>query len=278
MDHIDRQWEIFSDKFGLGSERNKQIGRPMGKDIPPLLPLDTSLANKILETCDSVFSDVTGLSSSAVKKEIDKVNELVKPSFQRSGVDLGADGTYIETGAQFNFASYVHFKTYSNVLVDKEINYRTFRRAFEEQCGTRLLSLLNLDTNPPSSSSRKEELEVRLRAVDTLTKMLRNKGLVAATEVSPIDPDQLADWADDLSDLQLSLALDGDVTQNAQILLQEQGFNLIPSYAKFMMGPLLQMQGQKLSIEEYYMDTNYNSNPDLFEVKEVLLNIVLESK
>ena len=81
-----------------------------------------------------------------------------------------------------------------------------------------------------------------------------------------------------MSDLQLSLALDGDITQNAQILLQEQGLNLIPSYTKFMLEQLLEMPGQNLSIEEYYMDTDYNSNPDLFEVKEILLNIVLESK
>ena len=81
-----------------------------------------------------------------------------------------------------------------------------------------------------------------------------------------------------MSDLQLSLALDGDIAHNALTLLQEPGLNLIPSYAKVMLEQRLEMPGQNLSIEEYYMDTDYNSNPDFFEVKEILLNIVLESK
>ena len=29
-------------------------------------------------------------------------------------------------------------------------------------------------------------------------------------------------------------------------------------------------------IDDYYMDTSYNSNPDLFEVKQILLNIVIQ--
>ncbi|KAI2501168.1 hypothetical protein MHU86_13314 [Fragilaria crotonensis] len=277
MDTLDKRWEGFSDRFSLGSERSKQGGRPKPKVIPPLLPLDKDVANKILETCDAVFSDVTGISISAVKREIDKVSALVKPSFQRSGADLETFDTIVETGDQFNFASYVHFKAYSNLIVEKKIDFRNFRREFERQCGTKLLALLNLESNIASSSNRTEDLAVRLQAIDSLTMILHDKGLVSATELSAIDPDLQSDWEEGLSDLELSLALDGDATQNAQILLQEQGFKLIPSYTKFMLGPLLQIPGQKLLIEEYYMDTDYNSNPDLFDVKEVLLNIVLES-
>jgi hypothetical protein len=278
MDLVDRRWEEFSDKFALGSERSKQVGRPTAKTIPPLLALDTVTANKILEACDEAFCAVTGVPNSIVKKECDKVTALVQPSFQRSGVDLASYDSVVASGMQFNFASYVHFKAYSNLLLDRNIEYRKFRRDFEKSCGTKLLALLSIDPPAPMSSKASDALDVRLRAVDALTRALRDKGLVAATEVSSIDPDRLADWEADLSDLQLSLALDGDITQNAQILLQEQGFNLIPSYTKFMLEQLLEMPGQNLSIEEYYMDTDYNSNPDLFEVKEVLLNIVLESK
>ena len=89
----------------------------------------------------------------------------------------------------------------------------------------------------------------------------------------------------DLSDLQFSVALDGDVTLNAQILLQEQGYRLIPDYGKyattFILGDSLRVlpksMMEEVSVEEYYMDTDYNSDPDKFEVKEVLLNIVIES-
>jgi hypothetical protein len=31
-----------------------------------------------------------------------------------------------------------------------------------------------------------------------------------------------------------------------------------------------------VNIDDYYMDTSYNSNPDLFEVKKILLNIVIQ--
>lgn len=277
MDRVDKQWEEFSDRFSLGSERSRQGGRPKAKVIPPLLPLDKDVANKILETCDGAFCSVTGVSRSALEDEVGKVTALVKPSFQRSGANLATFDTMVETGDQFNFASYVHFKAYSNLLVEKKIDYRSFRREFERQCGTMLLTLLNVEPKIATSSNRTEDLAARLQAIDCLTRALHDKGLVAATELSEIDPDLKSDWEDGLSDLELSLALDGDATQNAQILLQEQGFNLIPSYTKFMLGPILQMPGQKLSIEEYYMDTDYNSNPDLFGVKEVLLNIVLGS-
>jgi hypothetical protein len=261
MDLVDRRWEEFSDKFALGSERSKQVGRPKRKTIPPLLNLDAVTASKILESCDEAFCDVTGLPISMLQKEVDKVTILVKPSFQRSGVDLASYDSIAASGMQFNFASYVHFKSYSNLLLDKNFDYRKFRRDFEKKCGAKLLALLSIEPQTPVSSKISDALEPRLRAVDALTRALRDKGLVAATEVSPIDPDRLADWEDDLSDLQLSLALDGDVTQNAQILLQEQGFKLIPSYTKFMLEQLLEIPGQSLSIEEYYMDTDYNFQP-----------------
>jgi len=32
----------------------------------------------------------------------------------------------------------------------------------------------------------------------------------------------------------------------------------------------------QVQIDDYYMDTNYNSNPDLFEVKQILLSIVIQ--
>jgi hypothetical protein len=31
-----------------------------------------------------------------------------------------------------------------------------------------------------------------------------------------------------------------------------------------------------VNVDDYYMDTAYNSNPDLFEVKQILLNSVLQ--
>jgi hypothetical protein len=72
--------------------------------------------------------------------------------------------------------------------------------------------------------------------------------------------------------------LDGDITLQSQILLQEQGFRLYPNFARFAIGYLMQQDGQQLSVMDYYFDTDYNSDPDKFEVKEILLNVVLDSQ
>eukprot|EP00978_Attheya_sp_CCMP212_P003225 scaffold6614_cov51-Attheya_sp.AAC.5 len=57
--------------------------------------------------------------------------------------------------------------------------------------------------------------------------------LLALTERSELDKDKIQDWSEDLSDLQFSIALDGDVTLHSQILRQEQGFRLYPDFTRF---------------------------------------------
>jgi hypothetical protein len=287
MDWIDRQWEEFSDTHSLGSERSRQIEyRTKSKPIPPRLPIDVYLANQIVTLCDAIFCDTLMLSKSKLQTEIDRVRNLVLPSFQRVDMTLMSSFNSIETASQFNFESFVHFKAYSNLLVEKGINFSKFRQSFETACGRSLLDLLLLEDDHRDmainqistiNSKQLDDLKHRLDILQLLMKRLRDKGLVAASELSDIDSEKLLDWSEDSADLELSLALDGDVTLNAQILLQEQGILLIPSYVKFMLRSLLALPGQKVSLEEYYMDTNYNSNPDLFEVKQVLLNIVLEN-
>lgn len=290
MDKIDKQWELFSDKYGLGAERTKQESRPKPKAIPPLLPLDAIAASQILNISDEVFCQVAKVSPSALQKEIEEVQELVKPSFQRLGIETGNrnDPVPLQTGPQFDFASYVRFRVYNTFLIKNKSDFRTFQKDFEEKCGQRLLGLLEPnfliakeDKNEEVHSKFESVVRQNLQEVQSLTRTLYDKGLVAASDISTIDSEQLADWIDDVSDLQITLSLDGDVSMQAQILLQEQGYNLIPNYSKFMIKQVLSQKlpnDQQVIMEEYYMDTNYNSNPDLYEVKEVLLNIVLPSR
>jgi hypothetical protein len=300
MDWIDRQWEEFSDTYSLGTERSRQIldRPPKSKPIPPRLALDTRLANQIITRCDSAFDDtLNGFFpiKSQLPMRVDRVRKLVLPSFQRVDPSLMSSSSSssfnsIETASQFNLESFVHFKAYSTILVENDIDFRKFRQRFEISCGQSLLNLflendlrvlgitLPLSTGTMSKMhSKVDDLNERLDILQLLMQRLRDGGFIAATELSVIDSDRLLDWSEDSADLELSLALDGDITLNAQILLQEQGILLIPSYVKFMLRSLLDLPGQKTSLEEYYMDTNYNSNPDLFEVKQLLLNIVLES-
>ena len=221
-----------------------------------------------------------------MKSQIIKVDNLVRKSFERSGLDLtgtSSFGTNIQTAEQFNFYSYVRYKAYCDLLVEKKVAFPKFKQNYERTLGEQSLGIiLTSQTFNANSSSREENLNQVLRQLDTLCKNLQSYGLVALAERNQLeDKDAIVDFMDDMADLQFSVALDGDVTQNAQILLQEQGFRLYPSFAKVAIAALL-LQQQKsslklgeITIDDYYMDTNYNSDPDLFEVKEILLNIVL---
>jgi hypothetical protein len=290
MDQLDGQWERFSDRFGLGAERSKQIGRPTPKVIPDPLPLDPATARAILDLVDEVYLSLMTpvVNRETLNSQVRKVAELVRPSFQRSKGDLplAAGDEYnlqdIKTAAEFNFASYVHFKAYSDMILQqgKSFDFNTFRRTFESQTGRQLIALLLPQTAQQKSDKPKSEqlLNVKLDQIDQLCQQLKSRGLLSLTERSVLERDQILDWIDDASDLSFTVALDGDITLGSQLLLQEQGFRLYPDYARFAVLSILQnIEGQEAQIEDYYFDTDYNSDPDKFEAKEVVLNVVLDS-
>lgn len=231
-------------------------------------------------------SNDTIISENDLKSRITKVDNLVRKSFERSGLDLtgtSSSGANIQTAEQFNFYSYVRYKAYCDLLVENKVAFPKFKQNFERILGDQLLGIiLTSSSSFNDSGNREENLNQVLRQLDTLCKNLQSYGLVALAERNQLeDKDAILDFMDDMADLQFSVALDGDVTQNAQILLQEQGLRLYPSFAKVAIAALL-LQQQKsslklgeITVDDYYMDTNYNSDPDLFEVKEILLNVVL---
>jgi len=296
MDQMDGQWERLSDRFGLGAERNKQVGRPAPKVIPDPLPLDVPTAEAILRAADETFVSLMvqqtsgGIKPEQLDDKISQIAELVRPSFQRSSsnknaageaLDLGSNVRDVKTAAKFNFASYVHFKAYSDLILlqGKAFDFNTFRRNFESLFGQRLVALLLQQSTKQNQQQKTEQvLNSRLSQIDQLCEALKAKGLISLSERSPVDKEQVGDWLEDLSDLTFTVAVDGDITLGSQMLLQEQGFRLYPDYARFAVISLLQdIQGQVAQIEDYYFDTDYNSDPDKFEVKEVVLNIVLDS-
>jgi len=124
-------------------------------------------------------------------------------------------------------------------------------------------------------------LETGLSLTDEIMNNLVTNGFVALAERNNIDNELLVDWTEDLADIQLSIPLDADITLGSQMLLQEQGFRVYPDFGRFVITSALQKSfkstNQNVSSDEYYMDTNYSSDPDLFEVKQVLLNIVIDS-
>jgi hypothetical protein len=288
MDKLDGQWERLSDRFGLGSERSKRDSLSPPKVIPNPKPLDSALASKILDITDATFAQLTNTRSADLSKRIQNVAATVQPSFARSGLSLAAmeSPSKPSTGEEFNFASYIHFKAYSDVLIERKIDFPGFKKDFERQVGQKLVALFLPSSSVESSSSSGSEIQERrqvmlkeaLEKINGVCEALLAKGLVAQIDQAALDAEKVADWSEDLSTLTWSIALDGDVTMKSQILLQEQGFRLYPNYGRYAIQSILQsVEGQRVSTDDYYMDPDYNSNPDMFRVQEILINIEIES-
>ena len=329
MDALDLRAEKFSDTFQLGSERSKQQKRPQPKRIPPLQPLDTVMAMNVVQQIDNAFCSITKIPPSTLQQRVQLVMEKVQPSFVRSGVQFrsasssapvtsnglpittststnGNDATTttivsttvgtIENGPQFNFVMYVHYKSYTEIWLEKfgssnDKDFAPFQKQFEKQIGHDLLSLF-LNENPPLQDNNQERAFYdALKRIDALSKILVAKGFVAQIDRTQFDATttdatfamDIADWSQQLvSDVSWSVALDNDITLSSQILLQEQGIRFYPNFIRCMIQSILQHYleipfQQRIVTEDYYLDTDYNSDPDKFEVKEVLININMEN-
>lgn len=287
FDKLDGQWEKFSDDNHLGAQRFNQQPRPKPREVPDLQPLNIPLANKILEVSDQTFLDLSGISPSTLESQVKKVDDLVRKSFSRSGLNFDAD----MSAKEFNYFCYVHFKAYCDIIKEKKLLFNV--KSFERKLGETLLSLFYSKASDKITSLSKMKntvkigskdyltiaLNTALEVIDTVLMALVSNGFVARAERNSIDQERLQDWLDDMADIQLSIPLDGDATLNAQILLQEQGMRIYPDFSRFIIATLLRqcLEGtnQNVADEEYYMDTGYST--DSFEVKQVLLNIVIDS-
>ena len=194
-------------------------------------------------------------------------------------------------------------------------DFAAFQKQFEAQVGKQLLSLFIPSSSssspppPPSSLSSmsnsiqrqddgdrsndpEQALNEALRRIDALSERLVSHGFAAQMDRTSFEEEEessftrrmdVSDWSRGLvSDLSWSIALDNDITLSSQILLQEQGIRFYPNYIRCMIQSILQESlaipfQQRIVTEDYYLDTDYNSDPDKFEVKEVLININIEN-
>ena len=300
IDNLDGKWERMSDRLNLGAERSKRDARPPPRDVPDPLPLNSETALAMLAAADASFLSIVPVGREALRKQIDKVDSLVRNTFERAGLDLARNslehaGMDLDEGKKvdadiFNYLAYVHFKAYGDILIEREDNFKKFRSKFEADLGREVCQLLvpKLASSPvpaysgaANKNELKERLAMALTEVDAITESLKSMGFVALAERSEADKEKVDDWSEDMSDLLFTVALDKDATQNAQILLQEQGRYLYPDFARYAIASSLRRYlspvKEEVLTEEYYMDTSYSSDPDAFEVKQVLLNIVIES-
>jgi len=238
-----------------------------------------------------------------LKGQITKVDGLVRKTFEKGGGegftlvassiedgDIGGGGGSMDA-KQFNYDCYVHYKAFCMILVENKLPFN--RKRFESELGERLLPIFlpqkgALPTTPNSNylNQKKEEtlynaIQNALSLTDNLCTVLKSSGFVSLAERSELETEDIADWTKDLSNLQFNVPLDRDVTLNAQILLQEQGYRIYPDFGKFVIAAALQRSliglKQVVTSEEYYMDTNWNSDPSLFEVRQVLVSIIIDS-
>mmetsp|Transcript_16682 Transcript_16682/g.21690 ORF Transcript_16682/g.21690 Transcript_16682/m.21690 type:complete len:412 (+) Transcript_16682:124-1359(+) len=285
MDKVDGGWERLSDNFNLGTARSRREGRPLPKEMKDPLPLNTTLAKRFIQAADESFLEAAEVSSKDLDTMLERVDGLVRKSFERAANQtLGLDLS-INDGKLYNYILYVHFRSYCDILIEEKINFAAFRKRFDVRLGDSLAATMRelLPIDNQQTTDLKLSLLNSLENIDyAITKYLE-QGFVSGIERSKIDGEKIDDWASDLSDLQFSIALDGDISLNAQILLQEQGYRVVPDLARYFTIALLRNAfinckiNEEVSVEEYYMDTDYNSDPDKFEVKEVLLNVVIES-
>ena len=231
------------------------------------------------------------LRSHKAMQEIDVTKTLLRKSFFKTSTPSAQE--------EYNFKCYVHFRVYNEILVKEKAYFPSFQKDFESRVGKLLLqsalkeqpSLLSEEFSGARTTTLNERLMNALATTDNVATLLQTKGMIDSWERSIPPDDDVEDWTTSStqtttetfyvsSDLEYSLALNGDVTLNSQLLLQELGYRLYPSFGRWLVHEAtLQRFGNenvKVNMDEYYMDTSYNSNPDLFEVKQVLLNIVLE--
>jgi hypothetical protein len=293
IDQLDGSWERFSDKYNLGAERSKRGDLPKPRIIPERQALNQKVATQFLVKADEAFLSLmppsSGIDKQRLEAKITAVEALLQKSFERSGLNLADEAdSQLMTAEGFNYRCYTHFRSYNDILLSEKssIKFNQFRPQFEQRLGDHLLALLIPDE--PSAASNKgtntlqSALDQALVTINKVLTALQQNGLIASCEQSDLSDDKVQDWADDLSELQYTVGVDGDVTLQSQILLQEQGYRLYPNFARFivasLLGPLFRPLQQSVSSDEYYMDTDYNSDPDKFEVKQVLLNIVIDSE
>lgn len=129
MDRIDGQWEKFSDDYGLGAARYSQGGRPKPRKVPPMKPLNIDIAKKLLDLSDESFLEQSGITPNLLSLQISKVDNAVRTSFERSGIDFSGE----MSGSIFNYYCYIHFKAYCDIIMSMKISWN--KKAFEKRLG-----------------------------------------------------------------------------------------------------------------------------------------------
>ena len=204
---------------------------------------------------------------------------------------------------EFNYELYSHFKAFNDILIENDdMTFPRFYAEFERDIGTRMVdkipSIQSSLAVYSSSTDVGDQVQNAFKAADMTGTILLSNGLINSWERAVKSKEDIEDFIEPYtaplgdnfsvtSDLQFTLALMGDVTLNSQLLLQELGYRLYPSFGRWILQQSLiacfpgidnnnRKGGVVVNIDDYFMDTAYNSNPDLFQVRQILMNVVLQ--
>ena len=235
------------------------------------------------------------VTSKDLINRVDDVKRLVRRSFFPS---LNYQPT---PQNEFNYEMYSHFKAFNDILIENKVTFPRFYAEFEEDIGTRMVEKIPSVQSSlavySSSTVVEDQVQNAFKAADMTGTILSSNGFISSWERTVNSKEDIEDFIEPYtapsgdnfsvtSDLQFTLALMGDVTLNSQLLLQELGYRLYPSFGRWILRQSLlacfpgidnnRKGGVVVNIDDYFMDTAYNSNPDLFQVRQILMNVVLQ--
>ena len=62
-------------------------------------------------------------NKSDLDQKIEKIDGLVRKSFERAGLTFGDEKNEIITAEMFNYYSYLHFKAYCDILIERNVKF-----------------------------------------------------------------------------------------------------------------------------------------------------------
>lgn len=301
IDNIDEKWERFSDSlrdknkcdeatgrklFDNGFRKDgTRIGNPvLGALCNPveLEVLNQDMGDRVLEyalksaavttagskTNTGASTDMN-MDMDRLKQSVQKVETLVRPSFERSINDTNENE---QNRKLFNFAMYSNLRA-----INDELTSSVDITKFYLNWGESLISYLAPNANKNDYSSPfpevtdefedydydKENLLDSLGILNVALKNLQKQGLIGYYEISiPYD---------DYGSV-VTLAVDDDITLGSQLLLREQGMKMSGSFVESLVRAVMNKANLKYSLDSFFIDPS-TTKQDVYNPSQLLLSL-----
>lgn len=297
IDNLDEKWERFSDSlrdqnkcdeatgrrlFDNGFRKDgTRIGNPVLGSLcvpEPLLPLNVDLAEYVMELAVESALQVNISSGSRNKeillKNIKEVEDLVRPSFERSMSQI-KDDEEEKKRKVFNFQMYSKLRGIHNYLggsnkmsliKEFQINWgRNLSKQFGQNASGKdfVSPFRELEDFEEDFDYDKDKLRDALGVLRVTLGKMKVGGLLGHFEISiPYD---------DYGSV-ITIALDDDVLINTEILLAEQKI-VIGSLAQSLVYAVLQdLGGVQFSLDSYFIDPS-TTKQSVYNPTQLLLSL-----